>query len=86
MTNMQKSILIHVSKSFVLGSVKTELVGDCKVKVTDGQGASMVLTTNIYGDIMDADTGKIYAVSDLPHDLLQIGTKLPSSWADVVPV
>lgn len=80
MTNIQKIILIHIKKSFVPGSVKTELVGGSKVKVTDGTGAGMTLTANIYGDIMDADTGKIYAVSDLPHDLLRIGTKLPGSW------
>lgn len=86
MTNVQKIILTHISKNFVPGSFKTELIGDSKVKVTDGTGESMTLTTNIYGDIMDADTRKIYAVSSLPHDLSRVGTELPSRWTGVAPV
>lgn len=73
----------YIDKHFYKGSVKIEAIGDSTVKVTDGKGDSMNLTINIYCDIIDADTKKIYALSNLPHDLDHIGTKLPTDWVEL---
>lgn len=43
------------------------------------------LTCNIYGDIIDITTNyhRIKAVSNLPHDILEIGDQIPTEWSDV---
>lgn len=78
MTNLQSDILQYLSIQFK--GCHYDLIGDDKVKVTDRNGESMTFTCNLYGDIMDADTKEILAVSDLPHDLDKIGTKRPTKW------
>lgn len=84
MTIGQRTILRYIDKNFVRGSVRTVAIGDDKIMVIDGNGESMTLTMNIYCDIMDADTGVKYAISNLPHDINKIGTKLPTEWTEVV--
>ena len=70
----------YIDQNFLKGSVKIEAIGDTAIKVTDGEGVSRKLTMNIFCDIMDADTKKIYARSNLPHDLVHIGRKPPTEW------
>lgn len=43
---------------------------------------SSKLSINLYCDIMLEKDGKalIIAISDLPHDLIKVGYKLPTSW------
>lgn len=83
MTNVQKSIQRYIDQMFIGEDVKTELVGDSQIKVTEN-GGCVTLTMNIYGDIMDAETRKILAESDLPHDLMRIGHgEMPRSWHEV---
>ena len=83
MTNVQKSIQKYIDQMCLGENVKTELVGDCQVKVTEN-GGRVTLTMNIYGDIMDVETRKILAESDLPHDLMRIGYgEMPHSWHEV---
>lgn len=83
MTWAQECICSYIRKNFVMGSVDLTLVGMDKVKVTDKKGDHMTLTMNLYGDIMDADSGKKYAISNLPRDLDKIGHKLPTDWMEV---
>lgn len=73
----------YIKKNFHEGAVDIEDVGEDMVRLTDCKGESMTLTMNIYCDIMDADTKQIYAKSNLPHDLLTIGTKLPTDWEEL---
>lgn len=62
MTNVQKSIMDYINKNFITGSLETELVGEDKIKATDHMGDSMTLTMNLQGDILDADTKKVYGI------------------------
>ena len=64
-------------------SISLALIGRDKVEVTDQKGDHMTLTMNLYGDIMDADSGKIYAISNLPHELEKIGLEVPTDWTEV---
>lgn len=57
-----------------------------KVKVIYANGKSVKLAMNLYGDIIDADTKKVYAVSRLPHDLFKIGNRLPHSWQEAAEI
>lgn len=68
MTKVQKIIMQYIGKNFIKGSVRTSLIGDDGVRITDWKGESMVLTVNIYGHIIDADTRKIYAYDVLPYN------------------
>lgn len=83
MTRAQEVIKKYIHNNFHPDSVLLFPVDRDKVKLTDSEGESMVLTMNIYGDIMNAETKQIYAVSDLPHDLEHIGRQLPQSWKEV---
>lgn len=83
MTRAQEVIKKYIHINFHPDSVLLFPVGRDKVKLIDSEGESMVLTMNIFGDIMDAETKQIYAVSDLPHDLEGIGRQLPKSWREV---
>lgn len=83
MTRAQELIKKYIYINFPPNSVLLFFVDRDKVKLIDSEGESMVLTMNIFGDIMDAETRQIYAVSDLPHDLERIGRQLPQSWKEV---
>lgn len=56
-------------------------IGKDTVKAIDRNGREMSYTCNLYGDIMDASTKEVIAISDLPHSLeeLQI-TARPQAW------
>lgn len=83
MTRAQIILRKYIKKNFADGAVTITDIGDDKVRITDHTGESMTLTMNIYCDIMDADTKKIHAVSDLPHDLRHIGVQLPNDWTEI---
>lgn len=83
MTRAQELIKRYIYTNFHPDSVLLFPIDKDKVKLIDSEGESMTLTLNIYGDIMDAETKQIYAVSDLPHDLERIGQQLPESWREV---
>jgi len=83
MTTAQKLIKKYIYINFHPDSVLLFPIDKDKVKLIDSEGASMTLTLNVFGDIMDAETKQIYAVSDLPHDLERIGQQLPESWREV---
>ncbi len=83
MTRAQELIRKYIYTNFHPDSVLLFPVDRDKVKLIDSEGESMVLTMNIYGDIMDAESKQIYAVSDLPHDLSRICQQLPQSWKEV---
>ncbi len=83
MTTAQDVIKKYIYINFHPDGVRLFPVDRDKVKLIDSEGESMVLTMNIFGDIMDAESKQIYAVSDLPHDLEHIGRQLPQSWKEV---
>ena len=61
MTDLQKSISDYINREFVPGTIKrTDPVGDRAVQITDWKGDTMTLTTDQYGNIIDADTKRIY--------------------------
>lgn len=82
MTEKQERIWIYLNERFEAGGVDLMLIGTEKVKVTDKFGNSMTLEANQYGDIIDTDSGRKIAISDLPHDQMGIG-KIPTSWTDL---
>lgn len=83
MTRAQEVIKKYIYTNFHEDSVLLFPVDQDKIKLIDAEGESLMLTLNLYGDIMDADTRQIYAISDLPHNLDQIGLQLPQNWKEV---
>ncbi len=86
MTEAQRMIVKYINENFLKGSVQVELKGSVEVKITDHNGEHMVLTVNLFCDIMDAATKKIIAVSNVPHDLdelIRCPSKLPTSWTNL---
>lgn len=80
MTRVQEAVMRYIGQSFSGERVTALPVDDDKVMITGGGGRKVMLTTNIYGDIMDADTKAIYAVSNLPHEIDKIGLQMPGEW------
>lgn len=80
MTIAQSDIARYIRTQFA-GSYHLDTIGDSRIKLTDKTGNTMTFGINIFGDIMDADTRKIIAVSDLPHnlDLLPLYAR-PKTW------
>ena len=79
MTPAQQDITRYLRGQFE--GVKLEPIREAIVRMTDKGGTTKDYTANIYGDIMDAETKEIVAISDLPHtlDALPI-TARPTSW------
>lgn len=83
MTKAQKWICDYIYTQFMPRSIVISLIGDGDVCITDRQGEQLIFSVNLFGDIMDKETGKIIAVSDVPHDLdeLLINPEAePTSW------
>lgn len=86
MTNAQKLIMKYLNKNFIPGSIHIDLLNEECVKVTDKQGDEMKLTINLFGDIMDADTHKIYAIANISHNLASLfldPTQMPTDWTEL---
>lgn len=83
MTKAQEIIRKYIYKNFKKNSVLLFPRDNDKIRIINEEGKSATLTINLFGDIMDADTKKIYAISDLPHDLNKIGLQLPQNWKEV---
>lgn len=60
--------------------IKTVSEGVYIVEHADKARTEQTLTMNIFCDIMDVKTKQIIARSDLPHDIMQIGYLMPTSW------
>ena len=64
MEPIQRKIMDHLRKQFAPDApVEIFPEGRRCVVVTDGTGDKMTVTVNGNGDLMDADTGKVYGVS-----------------------
>lgn len=83
MTRVHKILQKWIEKNFVPTAVKLSYPSDDRVTITDRLGVSMTVTLNIYCDVMEVDTKKLLAVSDLPHDLDKIGNALPTGWTEI---
>jgi len=85
MTNAKKLIMKYVNKNFVSESVRIDFLNDECVKVTDQTGDELKLTVNLFGDIIDADTRKIYAIGNASHNLAALmldPTQMPTDWTE----
>lgn len=58
-TIAQFKILDFIQRNFEAGSIKTELVGADKVKITDTNGKSITLSINVQYQVFDYDTKEI---------------------------
>lgn len=83
MTRAQETIIKYIRQNFIDGSIKINMVDLDKVRITDHNGDRLTLTLNLYCDILDVETGQLYAISNLPHDILSIGTKMPTAWEEL---
>lgn len=76
-----KAILKQYTKNLVILSETDD-------SITIGSDTALgytTLTCNNWGDIIDITTNyhRIKAVSNLPHDILEIGDQMPTTWSDV---
>ncbi len=68
MTIAQEDITRYIRTQFA-GGYRINPEGEGVIRLTDKDGQTRRFTCNIFGDIMDAETRKIIARSNLPHDL-----------------
>lgn len=83
MTTAHKILHRYINQNLKSGCFTFQDIGLDKVLIRDKNGGRLILTMNLYCDIMDADTNVIYAKSDLPHDLMAIGYRTPNTWIEV---
>lgn len=83
MTNVQIILKNWIKKNFELEFISVSFPTDGTAMITDKCGETMIITMNLFCDIMDADTKKILAKSNLPHDILKIGYQLPTNWTEI---
>lgn len=69
MTVAQEWICRYIDTQFEKGTVRKIPVGRGNVRVEDMDGKSITFTVNMFGDVMDADTKRIVAQSDVEHNL-----------------
>jgi hypothetical protein len=84
-SNAQVQIRKYIADRFFLDGIRIEDTGADQVRITDRKGDTMTLTCNLYGDILEVlpDGGKkLLAESNLEHDILTIGSKMPTRWTD----
>lgn len=80
MTRAQEDIKRYIETQFA-GGYQLTPIGDGVLELRDITGKTMRFTCNIFGDIMDAKTKQIIAISDLPHDLSKVKLNArPQSW------
>ena len=83
MTKAQIILKKWIDKNFETGSVKITFPTEDRATITDKNGQKMTITMNLYCDILEYDTKKILAKSNLPHDLEKIGQQLPTDWTEI---
>lgn len=83
MTKLQELLHRYIDNHFEKGTVSIQNVSPDKIRVRNCTGENMTLTMNLFCDVLDADTGQMYARSNLPHDLNRIGTRLPTAWEEL---
>ena len=83
LTNGQKVIMQYIEN--YSGNLYTDPqpIGDSVIRVKEQNGTIKNLSCNVYCDIMDNDTKQISATSDLSHNLMTLGEKLPTKWTAV---
>lgn len=87
MTKRQYWIMKYLDTQFLPGTLKAHLDEEgALVEIEDMTGERMCLTANCYGDIMDAETQKVIARSDMPHNRDMSYEKFsyePSEWENM---
>ncbi len=80
MTIAQKDISRYIRTQFA-GRYSTSPEGESVIRLIDKTGRILRFTCNIFGDIMDADTRKIIAKSNLVHNLDKLSVYArPTRW------
>ena len=83
MTQAQEVIKSYIYQKYQQDSVLLFPTDKDKIKLIDADGSKMTLTINIFCDILDVNTKKILAISDLSHDTEKVDKKLPHRWTEV---
>lgn len=83
MTRAQEVIRNYIYQNYQPDSVLLFPTDKDKIKLIDAEGGKRTLTINIFCDILDVNTKKILAISDLPHDMDKVDKKLPHRWTEV---
>lgn len=79
-TVAQQDIERYIQTQFA-GGYHLKEIGDFIIELEDFRGDTMRFTMNLFGDIMDADTKQIIAISNLPHTLGRLAiSDRPTSW------
>lgn len=83
MSKSQKWISRFIFQNLLPIASSSSLLDEGSVSLTLKNGFSAVLIVNIFGDIIEKNTGEVIAVSDLPRDLdliLSDFTLEPKEW------
>ena len=83
MTQAQEVIKSYIYQKYQQDSVLLFPTDKDKIKLIDADGSKMTLTINIFCDILDENTKKILAISDLPHEVSHVVTQKPRRWTEV---
>nr|CRY96959.1 hypothetical protein [uncultured prokaryote] len=81
MTKAQIILKKWIDKNFE--NVEIEFPTDSSATIKDKKGETMNISLNLYCDILETDSGKILAISDLPHDCITVGNKIPTTWKEL---
>lgn len=83
MTQAQEVIRSYIYQNYQQDSVLLFPIEKDKIKLIDADGVKKTLTINIFCDILDENTKKILAISDLPHEVSHVVTQKPRRWTEV---
>lgn len=80
MTRVQDIILEYVKQEYVIGTYETVPIGFDKVRIVNMiSGTEVILSANFFGDIIDMESRRIIATSNVPHDISCAFLK-PTDW------
>lgn len=79
MTRVQDIILSFLKQEYISGTYKATPIGLDKMCIITNANVNQVLSTNLFGDIIDTGSGKIIATSNVPHDISYIFV-MPTCW------
>ena len=82
MRTLEKYVQQYIRENPGTENLEMECISEGTVKVTDDNGVHKG-TMNLFCDIMDADTKKIIAESNIPHNLDEVGFSLATKWKQI---
>lgn len=83
MTRMQEIILLYVMQQYSSGTYIANPIGRYQMHLIDiVSKTECLLSVNLFGDIIDTDSGRIIATSNVQHDIGHIFI-MPTHWIHV---